>query len=556
MIRRLWSFFQTEVRGIHDAAYMLGGFAVLSALLAIVRDRLFASTFGAGELLDVYFSAFRIPDILFVTIASVVSVFALVPFLEEKNSEESSQRFFGNVVLVFSCALSLSAFLIFLFIPNITRVVFPALSAGAYGEMLVHISRILLLQPILLGLSAILTAVVQIKGRYLLFALAPLLYNLSIIVGIMVCYPLWGVSGIAWAVVLGAFLHVSIQMPFVTRAGFMQFVFSSIDWTQLARLVRASLPRTIALASTNILLFIITIIAATYPEGSVSIFTLAFNLQSAPLAIIGASYSVAAFPTLARHFARGESQEFVHHILTAARHIIFWSLPFLALFVVLRAHIVRVVLGAGAFDWTDTRLVAAAVALFMVSLVAQGLSLLFIRGYYAAGKTVFPLIVTIASSVFTVFLALNMGQWFMQFELLRNTLEILLRVEDVSGTVVLMLPLSFAVGALVQASIFVAFFEYHFASVRASLSRVAFEVFGASVVAAFCAHETLALFAPVVLLERALGVFAQGFIAGFIGIIAGVFTLFLLGNQELKEVFSAFHKMFWHQKVTSVVEGA
>ena len=96
--------------------------------------------------------------------------------------------------------------------------------------------------------------------------------------------------------------------------------------------------------------------------GSVAIFQFALNLQSVPLAIIGMSYSVAAFPVLADLFAKKEQTAFNHHVLTAFRHIIFWSLPIIALVIVLRAQIVRVVLGSGAFDWADTRLTAAVLA--------------------------------------------------------------------------------------------------------------------------------------------------------------------------------------------------
>lgn len=545
MIRRLWSFVESEVRGMHDAAYMLGFFALLSAVLALFRDRLFAAMFGASGLLDVYFAAFRIPDIIFVTVASMVSVFALVPFLESQKEQVDAERVFGNVCLVFSVFLVLFACAIAPCVPFLLRVFFPSLVLGVYGPQLVALSYVLLAQPVLLGVSTIMTSVVQMRGRYVLYALAPLLYNTSIIVGLAWLYPMFGMSGVAFGVVCGALLHVLIQIPFVARTGFLNQVFSSVSWRTMYALVRLSLPRTLALASTSILLLALTAFAGTFPEGSVSIFILAFNLQAAPLAIIGASYSVAAFPTLARHMARGESDEFVRHILTAARHIIFWSLPFLALFVVLRAHIVRVVLGSGAFDWTDTRLVAAAVALFMLSLAAQGLSLLFIRGYYAAGKTTFPLLVTAVSTVLTILCAVLFSSWFESSVLFRHTLEILLRVEDLPGSVVLTLPLAFACGAIIQALVFLISFEFHFAKTRESLSRVFFDALAGSVAAGFVAHQMLALFAPVVVQTRTLGIFAQGFIAGVVGIVAGVLVLLFLGNRELHEVWHTLHHRFW-----------
>lgn len=548
MIRRIWSFLESEVRGIHDAAYMLGFFALLSAVLALFRDRLFAGIFGASELLDVYFAAFRVPDILYVTVASMVSVFALVPFLELQEKERA-HIVFGNVFIVFSGFLIVCAAVIAPFVPYVLSVLFPELMAGTYRTELIAISYILLAQPVLLGVSTILTSIVQMKGRYVLYAIAPLLYNISIIGALLFLYPLFGIVGVAYGVVLGAFLHLCVQLPFVVRTGFLRDILSPIAWRGVYTLITLSLPRTLALASTSFLLLILTALAGRFPEGSVSIFVLAFNLQAAPLAIIGASYSVAAFPTLARHFARGENEEFVRHILTAARHIIFWSLPFLTLFVVLRAHIVRVVLGSGAFDWTDTRLVAAAVALFMTSLAAQGLSLLFIRGYYAAGRTTLPLVVTLSAASITVGSALVLTNFFQTIPVFRYAIEILLRVEDLPGAVVLMLPLAFAIGSIIQAVLFLFFFEMHFAKTRAPLGRVFFDASAGSVVAAFVAHQTLALFAPVVVLERTLGVFAQGFIAGVVGIVAGVLVLLFLRNEELHEVWHTLHHRLWKARL-------
>lgn len=531
---------------MHDAAYMLGFFALLSAVLALVRDRLFAAMFGASGLLDVYFAAFRIPDILYVSLASMISVFALVPFLESRKEEIEQKRIFGNVVLVFSLALIVFSLLVLPFVPWLLAVFFPALLYGSYGAELIAITQLLLVQPILLGISTVLTSIVHMRGRYLLYALAPLLYNVSIIGALVWLYPLFGMYGVVYGVIAGALLHMLIQIPFVIRTGFLSALATRIVWRDIYDLVVLSLPRTLALATSSMLLLILTAYAAHAGEGAVSIFILAFNLQAAPLAIIGASYSVAAFPTLARHFARGENDAFVLHILTAARHIIFWSLPFLVLFIVLRAHIVRVVLGTGSFDWTDTRLVAAAVALFMVSLVAQGLSLLFIRGYYAAGKTIFPLVVSVGTLLFTILCASWCTYLFQNEPLFRAFLEIALRVEDLPGTQVLVLPLAFALGSIVQAVCFIVFFEVHFACTRAPLLRIFFHASASALIAGFVAHRTLALFAPVVVLERTLGVFAQGFIAGILGVIAGALVLILLKNTEIQEVWHTLHHKFWN----------
>jgi putative peptidoglycan lipid II flippase len=108
---------------------------------------------------------------------------------------------------------------------------------------------------------------------------------------------------------------------------------------------------------------------------------------------------VAAFPLLVKTFSSKDNINFIKHIISAARQIIFWSLPIMVLLIVLRAQIVRVILGTNSFSWADTRLTAASVALFVISLVSQGLVLLFIRGYYASGNTRKPLVINVFSSI-------------------------------------------------------------------------------------------------------------------------------------------------------------
>ena len=385
-MQRILKFVEGEVKGLHEAAYLLGFFALLSTLLALFRDRLLASTFGAGSSLDIYYAAFRIPDIVFVSVASLVSVFILVPLLTHTDDDTERHKMMGNVLAGFSIVMIVVSVVLWPLLPSLLTHFFPTLIDQE--QTLITLTRILLLQPIFLGASGILASVTQVHGRYLLYAIAPLLYNLGIIFGIGVLHPILGLEGIVYGVVLGALLHFGIQMPFAMRLGYLQPADFKLNLSQLKSIVTVSVPRTISIAANQVALFVLIAMAASVGVGAVSVFSLAFNLQAAPLSIIGASYSVAAFPTLARFLAQGETKHFCDQIITASRHIIFWSIPLMALVVVFRAHIVRVVLGSGAFDWADTRLTAAASgALYCLAYCASSDSLLFVRGYYAAGET-------------------------------------------------------------------------------------------------------------------------------------------------------------------------
>lgn len=541
-MQRVFQFVEKEIRGLHEAAYLLGAFALFSALLAIFRDRLLASTFGAGVTLDIYYAAFRIPDIFFISVASLASVFILVPVLSAKESIREQQDTIGNIVLAFSIVMVAGSILLFFLLPFLLPMLFPTLVAS--GELLT-LSRILLLQPIFLGFSGILASVTQLHGRFLLYAIAPLLYNTGIIFGIVILYPALGLSGLTWGVVLGAFMHLFVQVPFILRSGFLAMRTLQLNIHELVAITATSIPRTISVAANQVALLVLVVIAAGMGEGSVSVFNLAINLQAAPISIIGASYSVAAFPTLARFFARGKHEQFLGQIVAAARHVIFWSVPLTALVIVLRAHIVRVTLGAGEFDWSDTRLTAAALALFILSLTAQALSLLFVRGYYAAGETWKPLIINVLSAVGVVLGALWFAHLFNTYDVWRFFMESLLRVEDIAGTVVLSLPLSFALFSIINMLAFLFLFERDFKRFSSRLSRVFFESFSAAVVAGFVAHRVLVLLAPLFDIDTFMSIFTQGAVAGVAGIVSGVGVLVVLQNQEIKEVWRAFHHKFW-----------
>lgn len=540
MIRSLLNFVGREIRGLHTAAYLLGAFTIFSATLALVRDHLLASAFGAGPLLDMYYAAFRIPDLIYVTVASLISAVVLVPALSDNRPREMHARLISGAMVVLGFAVVVISVLLFILMPSLLTRIFPTLIAGEYGSSLVPFSRILLIQPLLLGLSGILISVAQVNARYVIYAIAPILYNIGIILGIVLLYPLMGLNGLVWGVVLGALLHLLVQIPFSLRQRYLVCTRNAMPWRELWRMARDSIPRTISLSINKIMLLVFVAMGATLGVGAVSVFNFSFNLQAAPLAIIGASYSVAAFPVLARLFANKEIDEFVEHVFVAARHIFLWTLPLTTLFIVLRAHIVRIVLGAGAFDWNDTRLTAAALALFIISLVSQALVLLFTRSYYAAGQTRKPLLINVGSGVVGIGLAFALIHLFGDVSLWRFFIESLLRVENVPSAAVLMLPLAFALSSLLNAAIFAVCFAHDFNhEFSRNIIRPFFDHSAAAIVGAFAAYNVLQLTRDVFDLDTALEVLWQAVLAGGLGVIATVVVLLALKNREIREVLNA-----------------
>jgi len=221
--------------------------------------------------------------------------------------------------------------------------------------------------------------------------------------------------------------------------------------------------------------------------------------------------------------------------------------PLTALFIVLRAQIVRVVLGTGAFDWTETRLVAAALAVFIFSLTSQSLVLLFVRGYYASGETKKPIIINVASSVVMIISAFVFIKLFDFFPMVRIFFENLLRIKEVSGTTVLALPIAYSFGMFLNGIILWRIFEKDFGRLF-GLRRVSWQSIVSAVVMGIIAYISLYIFSNVFDINTFVGIFLQGLFSGVVGMMVGIGILFSLKNREMEEIVTSFRHKFWRTK--------
>ena len=555
MVKNVVKLFYREFRGLHQAAYVLAIFAFTSQLLALVRDRALAHTFGAGSELDLYYLAFRIPDILFVIFAAMLSVYVLIPFVSRLQTESGNTAaahllsqiftFFLVAYIIISLSLVTTAHW---YIPHL----FPALDSTEI-QTLILLMQILLLQPFLLGCSSLMGVITQLKQRFIVYAVSPILYNIGIIIGIFVFYPLFDLVGLVYGVVLGAIAHALVQIPLVLHSP-LRFGLALPTKLVLLQVIKVAIPRAITLSLNQIVLLVLSILAATMTVGSVSVFQFAFNLQSVPLAIIGVSYSVAAFPVLAKLLAGKEIQKFVTHVRTALRHIIFWSVPVIALVIILRAHIVRIVLGSGNFSWDDTRLTAAILAIFSISLLAQAVSLLTIRAFYASGDTRTPLYTALIGSFFTLTTALFSYYYLYQIPAVADFLNESLRLGSVPGTEVITLALGFTVGVSIQAVCMIWLLERSFPGIVTELRICLRDALLAATSGGTMAYFTLNFIVKGINQETFIGIFLQGSIAAFIGVTTIFLVYKLLKTRELHEIQGSLHRKLNPKKFTNLAE--
>jgi putative peptidoglycan lipid II flippase len=539
MVRRFLERIAAPIRGLHQAAYLLAGLTLASQALALLRDRVFAHAFGAGEVLDLYYSAFRVPDLVFALVSSLVSAYVIIPRITGMDRESTRRLLSESATFLFGLGGLICVFLA-IFMPQFLSLLYPNLISSPYQAEFILLGRILLIQPILLGLSGIFSSVTQVHRRFTLFAISPVLYNLGIIIGAVFLYPYFGLPGIGIGVVIGAFAYLSVNIPVLIKADVIPLL-RIPTFSTMMPVIRDSIPRSLALGMGSITALFLTAIASRIGTGSVSVFTFASNLEAVPLALIGASYAIAAFPALSEASALERREEFTNILSASARHIILWSIVSLGLIVVLRAHLVRVILGTGAFDWDATRLTAALLAILAVGLVAQGLVLLFSRALYAVRQSWRPLIYQTAGALLTVFLAII----FLAFPStgMPDSLAHLLRVSDVGGTSILLLALAATLGQIFLAILSLVALKNVSPGLAGKLSRPLFDGFVAAVAGGVAAYATLAFEGGIAPLTTLASVFTQGLFAGVVGLVAAAIALYLTQNEEFRIVVAAVGKV-------------
>jgi putative peptidoglycan lipid II flippase len=551
-MEKILRIFTKESGNISQAALMLGCLTFLSQVLALFRDRSIAHFIGPSASLDAYYAAFRVPDLIFICIGSLASITVIIPFLVAKMNGDivtpEARKFLNDVFTVFLSVMVLISFFAFILMPHLVFFIAPGFTP-LYQAKVVMLSRIMLLSPILMGLSNLFGTVTQLFRKFFVYSLSPIFYNVGIITGVIFLYPVFGIYGLGMGVALGALFHFSIQVLAAGSCGFLPKFSFSINFKDIKTAALTSLPRTLGLAFNNIALICIIALASYLKSGSISVFNFSFNLQSVPLNIIGISYAVAAFPTLAKSFGAGKIDEFKKSLKETARSIVFWSLPVIFLFIVLRAQIVRVILGSGSFSWDNTRLVAACLAIFSVSIVAQGMITLLSRTYYATGDTKRPLIVNFLCSVFIIILAYVFLYLFKNVNFFRYFVESLLKVSDISGTEVLMLPLAYSLGTILNFILHWIFIRRDFMQNETFISQTFFQSLGASFFLGGVSYLSLNALSPIFGTTTFWGVFLQGFISGVIGILACAVVLYLLKNEELSALIKTLKTKFWRAKV-------
>lgn len=396
---------------VERAAILVAVFSLLSRAVGLLRDRLFAGNFGAGDTLDAYYAAFRIPDFIFNLLILGTLSAAFIPVFTEKflQNKEDANRLACSIFNTTLIGMAAVCLILAIFIEPLTRALVPGFEPQKLAET-IALSRIFLVSPIIFSASNILSGILNAQKKFFIVSLAPVLYNLGIIFGLLYLYPSFGIRGLGYGVVLGAVLHFLVQLIESVRLGFVWKPAIDFKNPDFAKIIRLFLPRIFGMDNSQVSLLIGSIVGSFLVSGSIAVFNLANNLQAVPLGIFAVSLSVAAFPLLSEQYAQKKEKEFGLTLAATARQILFFIVPFSILMVLFRAQIVRLVLGSGQFDWQDTIMTLQVFGIMSLSLFAQGLSPLFSRAFYARQNTLKPVIFNLVAIFTNALLAYAFGK--------------------------------------------------------------------------------------------------------------------------------------------------
>lgn len=503
---------------VRSAAGILIITLLFSNILGLFRDHFLAQKIPTS-LLDTYYAAFRIPDLIFNLLVLGAIAAAFIPvftnYISQKKEEEAwhvANSFLNLIIFSLIIAIGILIFLMPYIIPHLVPN-FPA----DKQDLTVRLARLMMFSPLFFGISYIFGGVLNSYKRFLAYSIAPLIYNLSIILATIFLTSRYSVWGVVYGVLIGAFLHMLIQAPTVFSLGYRyKFVF---DWAHagVKRIFRLMIPRAIGLGAMQAMLLAFTFVASRLSSGSVAIFNLADNIQTMPVVVLGTSFATAIFPTLSEAVSLKKINEFSSYFWRSARAIIYFLIPAGVGIILLRMQIVRLILGSGYFGWRETIDTASVLGFLAISLFAQGLVALFARSFYALHNTKTPMYISIISMFTSIVLAF----------LFSNKMGIM-------G-----LGLAFSIGSVINVILLYWKLRVELTEIKKQeISILVFilKIILGTVIMALIVQVDKSLIGKLVNMDRFWGVFVQTLSAIILGGGAYILITWLAGCEEIKEL--------------------
>lgn len=399
ILKNTKNFIFAKQKSIFSSAVLLSFMIILTSLSGFLRYRILAGYFNKEEL-DIFFASFRIPDIIFEILitGALTSTFIPIYLKYKSNKKELSENISSIINLIF---ILLTVFVVF--VSLFLNQIIPALTPGydlVKMEKIINFSRLLLLGQLpFFVLGNFLTGIGQANKTFFLSALAPIIYNLAIILTTVFLYPTLYLLAPIWGVIIGAFFLFFIQIPLFFNSDFnYQFILKKTKG--LSEFIKMVIPRAFTVIVAQIDATIDLTLTTFLGSGAYTVFYLAQHLQLLPVSVIGIAFGQASLPYLTEMFQEKKLEEFKKIISDSLLNLFYLTIPIAFFFIFARTPLVRLFFGGQKFDWEATVSTAVTLSYFSISLPFHGSYYFLTRCFYSMRDSRTPFYV----SVFSIFI--------------------------------------------------------------------------------------------------------------------------------------------------------
>jgi putative peptidoglycan lipid II flippase len=387
--KKLFTHPQTSVL---SAATIVMIMILASRVLGLARQRVLADHFAPGDL-SLFFAAFRLPDVLFEVLVFGTFSSAFIPVFTKELKSGGTEEAWNLASKVIT--LGLTFFIVFavcfsFFAQDIYHIITPGFSENETSQI-ASVARILFAAQGFFVISYVFTGVLESMRRFLVPAMAPLFYNIGIIIGTILLSNKFGLLGPAIGVVIGAILHFCIQLPLAYKLGFRFTLGWRMD-SGVKKIGKLALPRIVDLSFDQIGKTVELSLASLISKASYTYYTFANSLQLLPVSLFGIPLAKAALPMLSRE--SDNLPEFKRILRSTLFQAIFFTLPLTAIIIVLRIPLVRLAYGTNIFDWESTIQTGYVLSAFGIGIVFQTLMSILTRSFFALHDTKTPVYVS------------------------------------------------------------------------------------------------------------------------------------------------------------------
>ncbi len=382
-------------RTVARNALLVTAFFILSRLLGVLREVLAARIFANQPEMGAYRAAFRLPDTLYLLVVGGALGAALIPVLAThlaRGDRRAAWRLANGVLNGALLTLAVLGALAWLLAPWLVPALIVPGFAPELQALTVQLTRWLLLSPLILGISGLAMALLNAHERFLATSLAPVAYNLGILGGLLWLVPRWGIYGLVAGVLIGAGLHLGVQLPALLALGWRYAPVLDPRAEDLRQVGRLLLPRLLGQAAFQLNFVAMTNLASRLGPAPVSALGYAYQLLMLPHGVLAISLSTAAFPTLARRAAAGEGEAFRRLLGRSLRGLALLAVPAAVGLGLLARPLVQLLFQRGAFSAADTVLTASLLVPFAAGLAGSALGEVVIRAFYALQDTRTPVL--------------------------------------------------------------------------------------------------------------------------------------------------------------------